>query len=138
MIFVNRSSPARTPADSAPTMFFTGSLCGPVMMRPRESVLTAVVKKRSSKGASGGVSKTCLWNAAEKVCPGAAEPAGSALESSQTAQAASVSAVTKSFSFLFISCGLPWKNCLLRRMPEQCGARTWKYRPGEKKTGVGQ
>jgi hypothetical protein len=33
-------------------MFFTGSLVGPVMMRPRLSVLTAVMKIRSSSGDS--------------------------------------------------------------------------------------
>lgn len=58
MIFVNRVNPARTPADSGPTMFFTGSLVGPVMIRPRESVLTAVEKKRSGRGASAVVAST--------------------------------------------------------------------------------
>jgi hypothetical protein len=45
--------PARGPAASAPTSFFTGSLSGPVMMSPREFVFTAPVKKRRSNGASG-------------------------------------------------------------------------------------
>ena len=34
-------------------MFFTGSLVGPVMILPCESVLTAVVKNRRLNGASG-------------------------------------------------------------------------------------
>ena len=58
MIFVNRASPARIPAGSGPTMFFTGSFVGPVMIRPRESVLTAVEKKRSGRGASLVVAST--------------------------------------------------------------------------------
>ena len=52
MIFVKRSMPPRSPADSGPTIFFTGSLFGPVMMRPRESVFTAVSKRRNGSGAS--------------------------------------------------------------------------------------
>src|ERR1051325_3700959 len=67
MILVKRSRPARLPAGSAPTTGLTGSLVGPVMIRPRESVLTAVSKNRSSKGASGGVSKIFRWKASEKV-----------------------------------------------------------------------
>src|SRR5512140_218199 len=58
MIFVNRASPARIPADSGPTIFFTGSFVGPVMIHPRESVLTAVEKKRSGRGASRVVAST--------------------------------------------------------------------------------
>jgi len=52
MILVKRCNPARSPAASAPTMFLTGSLFGPVMIRPRESVLTAVVKIRRGSGDS--------------------------------------------------------------------------------------
>src|SRR5262245_16621514 len=58
MIFVKRASPARVPAGSGPTMFFTWSFVGPVMIRPRESVLTAVEKKRSGRGASDVVAST--------------------------------------------------------------------------------
>ena len=58
MIFVNRASPARMPAGSEPTIFFTGSFVGPVIIRPRESVLTAVEKKRSARGASAVVAST--------------------------------------------------------------------------------
>lgn len=39
-------------------MFFTGSFVGPVIIRPRESVLTAVEKKRSGRGASAVVAST--------------------------------------------------------------------------------
>ena len=38
-------------------MFFTGSLLGPVMILPLESVLTAVVKKRNANGASALVDR---------------------------------------------------------------------------------
>ena len=58
MIFVNLARPARIPADSGPTIFFTGSFVGPAIIRPRESVLTAVEKKRSARGASAVVAST--------------------------------------------------------------------------------
>src|SRR5262249_19418151 len=67
MILVKRSSPPRSPADSTPTAFFTVSLVGPVMMRPRESVLTAVVKKRRLKGASGCGSRILRSKGADSV-----------------------------------------------------------------------
>ena len=51
VILVKRCTPARPPADSAPTMFFTGSLFCPVITRPRESVLTGVGNMRRSIGA---------------------------------------------------------------------------------------
>jgi hypothetical protein len=38
---------------------FTGSSFGPVMISPFESVLTAVLKKRSASGASGWVDR--IW-----------------------------------------------------------------------------
>src|SRR5205085_3252168 len=61
MILVKRSMPARTPADSAPTSFLTGSDgSGPVMISPRELVLTAPLKKRKGKGDSGSEgARTC-------------------------------------------------------------------------------
>src|ERR1051325_10023098 len=53
VILVKRSRPARMPADSAPTKFLTGSLLGPVMIRPRESVFTGPRNSLSSSGDSG-------------------------------------------------------------------------------------
>src|ERR1044071_2424756 len=67
MILVKRWRPPRSPADSCPTTSLTGSLLGPVMMRPRESVFTAVVKKRRFKGASGNVERILRSNGAESV-----------------------------------------------------------------------
>src|SRR2546423_2981033 len=64
MILVKRARPARSPAASAPTICLTGSLVGPVMICPRESVLTGVLKKRKGNGASaGGGIRT--WNEAD-------------------------------------------------------------------------
>src|SRR5215210_6989300 len=68
MILVKRSRPPRSPADSAPTIFLTGSLVGPVMMRPRESVFTAVVNIRRSKGDSPEGLRIFRSNGAESVC----------------------------------------------------------------------
>src|SRR5215510_14064056 len=39
------------------------------MMRPRESVFTAVVKKRRLKGASATGARTLRWNGADSVKP---------------------------------------------------------------------
>src|SRR5829696_8850220 len=100
MIFVKRSSPARTPADSAPTIVLTGSLVGPVMISPLELVLTAVSNRRSSKGASGAISRTLRWKAAEKVWLVRVARADDAAMSSHPAPAARKEAATKSFSFL--------------------------------------
>src|ERR1044071_2848785 len=110
MIFVKRSSPARTPADSAPTMFLTGSLVGPVMISPLELVLTAVSNSRSSKGASGAVSRTLRWKAAEKVWLVRVALVVDAAMSSHPAPAARKEAATKSFSFLPMTRLLPWKR----------------------------
>lgn len=60
--------PARSPADSAPTRFLTGSSVGPVMIFPSEPVLTAVVKKRRWNGASGrAAASTRRSNGADRL-----------------------------------------------------------------------
>src|SRR3954462_8290192 len=100
MILVKRARPARLPAGSAPTIFLTGSLVGPVMMRPRESVLTAVSKKRSSKGASGGVSRIFRWKASEKVWFERVASALLAPDGSHNAHAATAAHVTRNCSLL--------------------------------------
>src|SRR5215216_3101888 len=137
MILVKRSSPARTPADSAPTIVLTGSLVGPVMISPLELVLTAVSNSRSSKGASGAVSKTLRWKAAEKVWLVRVALVVDAAMSSHPAPAARKEAATKSFSFLPMTRLLPWKRRrrgrrrgggLFAVTPGQCGAAARKYR----------
>src|ERR1044071_4579060 len=141
MIFVKRSSPARTPADSAPTTFLTGSLVGPVMISPLELVLTAVSNRRSSKGASGAISKTLRWKAAEKVWLVRVAVVVVAAMSSHPAPAARKEAATKSFSFLPMTRLLPWKRRRRGRGREaayfaviqgQCGSVRQKYVSGEK------
>src|SRR5215212_6993582 len=110
MILVKRSSPARTPALSAPTMFLTGSLVGPVMISPLELVLTAVSNRRSSKGASGAISRTLRWKAAEKVWLARVALAEDVAKRSHPAPAAKTAAATKSFSFLPMTRLLPGRE----------------------------
>src|SRR5215212_7319442 len=81
-------------------MFLTGSLVGPVMIRPRESVLTAVSKNRSSKGASGGVSKIFRWKASEKVWFERVAVAREAPDSNHSAHAATAAHVKRTCSLL--------------------------------------
>src|SRR3954468_7797167 len=100
MILVKRSSPARVPALSAPTMCLTGSLAGPVMISLFELVLTAVSNRRSSKGASGAISSTLRWKAAEKVWLVRVAFVVEVASRSHPAPAARKAAATKSFSFL--------------------------------------
>src|SRR5215204_4830948 len=115
MILVKRSNPARTPADSAPTIFLTGSLVGPVMISPFELVLTAVSNRRSSKGASGAISNTLRWKAAEKVWLVRVALAAEVAKSSHPAPAARKEAATKSFTFLPMTVRSPWKRQQQRR-----------------------
>src|SRR4051812_6576469 len=142
MILVKRSRPALLPASSAPTIVLTGSLVGPVMMRPRESVLTAVSKKRSSKGASGGVSRIFRWKASEKVWFERVALARRAPDINHNAHAATAAHVKRTCSLLpmFVA---PLKRLargrrsgrgLLRLVSKQSGARAWKY-IGRKKRG---
>jgi hypothetical protein len=81
-------------------MFLTGSLVGPVMIRPLESVLTAVVKNLSWKGASGGVSKILRSKGAEKVWLIRVAPAEDVRNKSHPPHAAQTAAAARIFNFL--------------------------------------
>src|ERR687890_434980 len=130
MILGKRSRRARTPAGSAPTMFLTGSLVGPVIICPFESVLTAVGKNLSSKGASGGVSRILRWKASEKVWFERVALTLEAPESNHSAHAATAAHVTRTCSLLPIfmlprkrlARGLRSGRGLMRLVDEQSGA----------------
>src|SRR3954451_20405082 len=135
MIFVNRSMPARTPAGSEPTSFLVGSLSGPVMISPRELVLTAPVKKRRAMGDSGsdGVSTCGTKLAEERLFTG---PAASLLRMAHVPVSAMPPDANKSaaslsrrdeagLSFMRVSQELaPGGLCLVRSGPS---IRTYDY-----------